>query len=47
MDLALHLPLAPSIAQSVKHRRLVASNTPNKTAQFWYSAVKRLFDPGV
>jgi hypothetical protein len=41
------LSLTPSIAQSVKHSRLVASDTPNKTAHFWYSAVKGLFDPGV
>ncbi len=32
MDLALDLPLAPGIAESGKHSRLVASNTCDKTA---------------
>ncbi len=47
MDLAFHLPLAPNIAEGVKRRRLVASNAPDKTAQFGHRAVKRLFDPGL
>ena len=46
MDLSLHLSLAPNITESIKHRRLVASNAPDKTAQFRHSTIKLLFDPG-
>ena len=42
MNLAFHLPLGTNIVESVKHRRLVASNAPDKTAQFGYRAVKCL-----
>jgi hypothetical protein len=41
------IPLAPRIGESGKHSSLVASDPPDKTAQFWYSAADGLFDPGI